>query len=447
MRKRIWLLSWFVVLCLLITGCNNQKSSQDADSKGSIEKNNSKKEDNELDVEKKQVRFSWWGSEVRHKATIEAIELFEKEHPNIDIVPEYAGYEGYQDKLMAQIAGGNPPDIFTDVSEWFPTLYEANALDDMTNAFDMSGHSKAMIEACSYNGMVCGVNVSLNGYVIYYNQTLAEKYGVKVPDGDYTWDDLMAMCKDIYDKSNGEVYGMVDPRSASTAISCYCYTVLGKQEPFPWTNDKLTITADDFVEYQRYLESQPEGVLLPPDQSFSVDDFSASAVAQGEALCTYQSMGLYDSIQSQTDDKISILLIPRGKNGENANTGRPGLIESIYSGSKVKKEAAEFLDWFTNSEEAAKILKCCRGVLPTEVQRKAVLSEPGLLSENDNLMIETIDKIFQGDLKTFLPGPVGASEVMEVTQISVGEEVAFGNLKVEDSGKKFMEEAQLVLKR
>ena len=44
------------------------------------------------------LRFSWWGGDARHEATLAVIEAYEKLHPNVTIEPEYGSYDGYSEK-------------------------------------------------------------------------------------------------------------------------------------------------------------------------------------------------------------------------------------------------------------------------------------------------------------------------------------------------------------
>ena len=60
------------------------------------------------------IRFAWWGDAVRHEATLKAIELFEAKYPHINVEPEYGGWDGYNDKLQTQIAGGTAADVVQD---------------------------------------------------------------------------------------------------------------------------------------------------------------------------------------------------------------------------------------------------------------------------------------------------------------------------------------------
>src|SRR5690554_6924118 len=91
--------------------------------------------------EKIQLRVSWWGSETRHQATLDAIALYEELNPHVDIIPEYSGFEGFRNKLFSQVMAGNAPDIFTTVMEWYPDLRDADAMVDITGMVDVSGHN------------------------------------------------------------------------------------------------------------------------------------------------------------------------------------------------------------------------------------------------------------------------------------------------------------------
>ena len=62
-----------------------------------------------------ELRIAWWGSQNRHDRTIAAIELYEEENPNIDIVYEFNGWEDHWTKLATQAAGGKLPDISNNI--------------------------------------------------------------------------------------------------------------------------------------------------------------------------------------------------------------------------------------------------------------------------------------------------------------------------------------------
>lgn len=69
-----------------------------------------------------ELRIAWWGSQNRTTRTLDVIKLFEKEHPNIKISPEYASYDDYFTKLTTQAAGKSLPDLIQQdypyIAEW-----------------------------------------------------------------------------------------------------------------------------------------------------------------------------------------------------------------------------------------------------------------------------------------------------------------------------------------
>ena len=69
-------------------------------------------------LDKCTLRFSWWGGDDRHQATLEAIDLWNQRHPEIEIVPEYGGWDGWTEKVSAQLSGGTEPDIMQINYDW-----------------------------------------------------------------------------------------------------------------------------------------------------------------------------------------------------------------------------------------------------------------------------------------------------------------------------------------
>ena len=88
------------MLIFLLVSCGGKKAESGADGKEVT------------------LRFLWWGSDTRHKATLEAIKLFEEKNPGIKIKAEYSGYEGYLEKLTTQMSGNTAPDIIQMDWSW-----------------------------------------------------------------------------------------------------------------------------------------------------------------------------------------------------------------------------------------------------------------------------------------------------------------------------------------
>lgn len=86
----------------------------------------------QTDVGQVTLRFAWWGGDSRHTATLEAIAAYEKQNPNVKIEAEYQGYDGYNDKILTQLAGGTQPDIMQTIAT-AAAEYQASFPDSFVN--------------------------------------------------------------------------------------------------------------------------------------------------------------------------------------------------------------------------------------------------------------------------------------------------------------------------
>jgi multiple sugar transport system substrate-binding protein len=391
-----------------------------------------------------EIRFSWWGNEARNTATIEAIRFYETWHPGVKIVPEYTAFDGYYNKLMSQLAAGNAPDIFTMNPEWLSSIVDVSGVSDITGLIDISAHNPQIAAACSINGKMYGVNVSLNANIILYNKTVAEELGIQMPQGDYTWDDLINILVQVYQRSGKKIYGMPDQRmkgGLETIFPAWCLTHLGKEPPFPWTDTEILITADDVTAFMDYFNKVPEGVVLPPDESALLGGANDQHIGQRKTFCSFEYSGTFGMFQSQTLDELAMIEYPNNHKGKGtAVSARPGLVEGIYSRSKNKALAVDFLNWFANSPEAALILKNVRGVLPSAAQREVLLANPESLTVSDQKISIIINQIYGKTINPYSPGPIGVNTLFSEQYMRlVGQEVAFCLITPQQAGRRFDE--------
>ncbi len=397
-------------------------------------------------ADKVELRLSWWGSETRHRNTLAAIELYEELNPNIDIIPEYSGFEGYRNKLFSQIMAGNAPDVFTTVMEWYPDLASADGMADLTGMIDVSGHNPKYVEASSYNGNMYGVNLSVNSLTMIQNNTILEKYGIEPLEEPYTWEDLAAKFQEVYEKSNGEVYGAPDPSVIPSGmgfdeLKYFGYSKLGiDDKAFPFNNETYTIEKDEIQAFLQFFTDLRNNNAVAPVDISSMNDFSANnLLIQGIVAYEFSWAGTFGRYQDQTTDNLQPIPMPVGPNGEGGDLARPGLIFSVAKTSKHVDEAAKFIEWFSTDPEAAKLLKNCRGVLPTTTQRAALLESSAGLSENDKKVMAVVDQTLERELKIAYAGPGGNGELGPIILPEIGQMIGFGQISVEEGAERFMD--------
>ena len=107
------------------------------------------------------LRFSWWGGDTRHQATIAAIERYMELNPNITIEYEYMGFDAYYQKLLTQLAGGTAPDISSIDYKWIGDLYAQDKpfinVNDIRDKIDLSNFDQNFLENyCSVGNYLIG---------------------------------------------------------------------------------------------------------------------------------------------------------------------------------------------------------------------------------------------------------------------------------------------------
>ena len=142
------------------------------------------------------LRFSWWGGDTRHEATIKAIELYMEKNPHVTIEYEYMGFDSYYQKLLTQLSGGTQPEIVSVDYKWIGDLIAQGKpflnMNELPDQIDLSSFDTDFInEYCGQDGYLIGVPCGINGRGALYNTEFFEKYGLTTAD-DWNWDDLLA---------------------------------------------------------------------------------------------------------------------------------------------------------------------------------------------------------------------------------------------------------------
>jgi len=142
---------------------------------------------------------------------------------NINLVP----HEGFKVAILTQLAGGNPPDFYTDWAGARAAFKVNNGMvadiGDMWEANDLdSAFPAGMIEtAATYNGTkhVLPLNYHVAG--MWYNPSVLEAAGVEVPT---TWDELKGACETL--KGAGVTPFALGSKDAWTAQFWFDYILL-----------------------------------------------------------------------------------------------------------------------------------------------------------------------------------------------------------------------------
>lgn len=166
---------------LLLAGCGGTPGPAAARSKASSPTTTA--------IKGKIATVTWWNmysGGVLPKLMNEIAADFNATHPGIHVTQLNVPSNG-DTKLLAAIAAGNPPSVFT---EWNPVLgeYAYKGLIQPLNTFltgQYAGLEKWLypvaLEGGVYNSKLYGLPMSMNSFALYYNKTIMKAAGIKRP--------------------------------------------------------------------------------------------------------------------------------------------------------------------------------------------------------------------------------------------------------------------------
>lgn len=330
------------------------------------------------------LRFSWWGGEDRHKATLQAIDLYMQKHPNVKIEPEYSGYEGYYKKVVTQLTGGTAPDIIQLDPPWLSDLASKGDLfanmNDMKGLIQLDSFDQGFLNDYSVvNQKLLGLPTGINGKVTLYNKELLSQAGITLKD-QWDWNDLLSYSQKLYDFNHDFYFLNGDFQNIYYVLKAYTAQKTGGS----WFNSDYTVgvSRDQLVDTFNFLLKMIDTHAIQPFELIAPYDHEAEKnpnFLNGKIAAKIDDLSEFGVLQSKLKEKAGIAGAPIFAGSKNAGViVRPSQVIVINNKSKSKEEAAKFLDFFFNDPEAAKILGVSRGV-PASIKAQDALKEAGLL--------------------------------------------------------------------
>lgn len=388
------------------------------------------------------LRFSWWGSDTRHKMTQKLIDAFEAKNPNIKIEGEYGDWSGYWDKLATQVASQDAPDIIQMDAQYLGEYAERGALLELKDV-DLSKFDQAAADAGKTEGGQYAVTAGMNALVVLANPSLVSASGVSLPDdSSWTWDEYLDTAADITSKSKTGIYGS----GAFTGDASFNLWMRQHGKSLFTKDGGLGFDEGDATKYFEMQAEMRDAKAVPP-ASVMTEDASAPLDQQGLATNRF-AMGWVWSNQLTAVSKASGQAMeihrPPSVEGDASEAEQFYKASQFWSASSRSKHPAEtqkFIDFLANSVEAGEIGLADRGIPGNSEVRAAVAPK---LTPTDALTAKFIDDIADevGDAPA-IP-PAGSSAVSEIlTRFAT--EVHFSRISPQEAAKKSIDEIKSAL--
>ncbi len=296
------------------------------------------------------VTVTWWHTFTEgQKDTLEAIIAeFNAAHEDIEVVAESQPLDGFESKVYEAVSNGTGPDIIFNYASSMPEYVDNGLAPDLLPYLSTDYESRvsagayAEDTAFSDNGLHA-IAVQTTGPIFFYNKTIFDELGLACPT---TWDELTEAAKKIY-----EAKGI--PGFAFDSLTDGFQTLLMQSggSYVDLENKKVLFNTPEF---EAIVEWFADGVkagyfgLAPTTGNYFSNDMGAKQLASyvgSSAGLPYLNLG---------DDELAAAPMPKTDGGVDWVPGwnRSALI--FASNEAQEKAAVEFIEYFTNAENAAR---------------------------------------------------------------------------------------------
>lgn len=335
------------------------------------------------------LRFSWWGNDTRHKATIAVIDQYMEKNPNVQIAAEYRG-KSEREKVATELAGGTVPDIVQLNPPWMGDFTSAGDffedLGQYASILDTKGFSKQFLDDYgTYNGKLIALPSGLNARTSIINKTLAQKFNIPTSlDTVWTWDDFYTIGKKVNAQDPKKYFLNADTVDMTEFILLpYLVQLTGNQ----LIKDDYTrgFSSDELKGTLSYISKlYTDKVVIPVQEGnvFLHSIWTNPKWISGDIVLEFSWTSLYDAVAGDMKDEAATFILPVMKGAKDSGLIIvPSQLFAISKKSKSPQEAIKFLNYFLNDIEAGKILGDVRAVPPVDTVQAACESA-GLINEN-----------------------------------------------------------------
>jgi len=364
-----------LVLSFLITGCGEEDIVQVNENKTVSE-----------------ISFSWWGNDPRHLYTMEGVDLFVSENPDISVEYKYGIWNGFENRYRVYMNSNTEPDVmqinYAWISQYSPDGQGYYDLYQLTDYIDLSAFSETDLAFGEVDGKLNALPIAYNSTVIYYNQDIYDKYGLDIPK---TWDDLFTAAG-VMSKDGIYPLGGVKKHVFLMLIAYYEQSTGRKA----FSDDGLCLLSKEDMIYilDFYKKLIEEKVIMPIDQ-YDRGKLSSGELA-GSIFWISDISNYCSSIESAGTPVLGYYLTIDPDEPLTGWYKKPATMLAISDSTDSPQASARLLNFLINDSRMAVLQGTEKGIPVSKYALEAISNE-GLLTgysvDANNQMIEVGEQL------------------------------------------------------
>lgn len=350
-----------------------------------------------------EIRVSWWGSNDRNNATLEAIDLYNESQDVYTIIPEYYDYDSYNQKFATQMAGNQAACVAQIDQPWLINYSSDDFvnLSDYAEELQVANYDQDLLDSITIEDKLLAIPASSNTLIYTFDKTVYDEAGVEVP---HTWEEMLTVNAQLQD-ALGDDYYAIGSRTHDFLFMQYIYQMTGHlplDEDGNWnyTDEDIAIGVDGVTAFLDSavppVEVQPDG-LDPTDPNF----------VSGNIAGYYGWNAEYTNFVGQWPEGTEVeevIGLPAEGQVTNGLFVKPSMAWAIPSSCENTEGALDVLEFLTTNEDAILAQGTQRGV-PANSNAATILADNGQL---EGQMYDTSKKLAKEEK---VPFPVLDAEV------------------------------------
>lgn len=370
-----------------------------------------------------ELEMSWWGTDERHTYTIEALKEYSTRNPGVRIDMTYGEFSGFELKNDVKMFANTDADVMQINYPWLEKyqglgleFYDLSTLDGV---LDLSQYDENELSyGRNKEGKLIALPIAANVKVIWYNQTIYDKYGLEIPK---TWDDLFAAAKVM--KKDGIC--PVDMDNTASWMACIAYVEQTTGHQIFDENQLFSFSEEDVkMMLEFYQKMVSEGVIE------CTAERNESRLSEGTYAGTMQWISgatKYEDMMIESGGTVTAALPPT-VDGEKRMGWyvKPATLYSISSHTEEPQEAAKLLSYLVEDEgmvarqkldkgvpcnaKAVEILKASGDLAGTQYETSVAMEEKGYPLMSPYLEVSAYTTAFQNANNEVLYGEATLEE-------------------------------------
>ncbi len=326
--------------------------------------------------EQTEITLSWWGNDNRTEYTLQAVHLFETQHPEIKVKCSYSEWSGYEARSRIRMVSDTEADVMQINVGWLDQFsadgsgyYDLNKVSD---SLDLSNFPEDILRFGTRNNVLNAIPIAMNAETVYINKTIFNKYGLDVPK---TWDDMFD-CAKVLSKDN--IYPL---SGASKAVWLYAITYTEQSTGVSFLDEKNNFAftpAEWEVAIDFYIRMVNEKVI-PQIENFKKVNIEKGEYA-GSIAWVSDAINYFGTSINNGDEVVAADYTAFSPDESGAGWyEKPATLYAISKNTVHPREAALLLDFMLNSSDMALLQGVEKGI-PISKSALGHLDKAGMLS-------------------------------------------------------------------